>query len=123
MKCSPSARNCGQKWLPSSFVTGETGPPCAETRARPPGAAGNTITSLAFQEAPPKVATLLTMTCVSPLDARTFFRLLSAKKPIHRLSGDQNGVLAPSVPGNGCSCSALKERSHNCLVPVALSAT
>src|SRR5262245_46382814 len=122
MKCSPSPKNCGQRWLPSPFVTGETGPPCADTRDKPPSGA-NTITSLGFHVAPPYVVTLLATICVSPLETRTFFSVLPTKKPIHWLSGDQNGVLAASVPGNRCSCSESRARSQSCLVPVASSPT
>ena len=86
-----------------AVVAGETGPPCADTRDNPAGPAANTITSLAFHAAPPLVCTLVATTWVSPVDTRTFFKLFAAKNPIHWLSGDQNGVFAPSVPGIGCS--------------------
>ena len=34
---------------------------------------------------------------------REFFNIPSAKKPIQRLSGDQNGSWASSVPANWCA--------------------
>jgi len=65
-----------------------------------------TDASLAFHAAPPLVCTLVATTWVSPVDTRTFFKLFAAKNPIHWLSGDQNGVFAPSVPGIACSSSS-----------------
>src|SRR5262249_34882849 len=35
------------------------------------------------------------------------------KKPIERLSGDQNGYNAPSVPASGCAVTEFNGRSHN----------
>src|SRR4051794_23168267 len=111
MKGSPSPRNCGQKWLPSlEVVAADTGPPLADTRNKPPGPVMNTITSSAFHVAPPLVCTFAATTCVRALDTRVFFKVLAAKNPIHWPSGDQNGVLAPSVPGIACSsCESKKE--------------
>ena len=118
MKCVPSARNCGQKWLPSvAVVAAVTGPPWAETRDSPPGPVVNTMTSRAPHAAPPLVWTLAATICVSPLDTRIFLRLLAAKKPIHSPSADQNGVFAPSVPGSACSTCVYKERSRSCSLP------
>src|SRR3954466_7788527 len=123
MKWSPSPRNCGQKWLPSlEVVAADTGPPLADTRNKPPGPVMKTITSSAFHVAPPLVCTFGATTCVRALDTRVFFKVLAAKNPIHWPSGDQNGVLAPSVPGIACSSCEYNERSHNCSVPSALAA-
>ena len=114
MKWCPSPRNCGQKWLPSlAVVAADTGPPCADTRDRPPGPVVNRITSWALHVAPPFVCTFVATTWMSPLDTRIFFKLLAEKNPIHSLSGDQNGVFPPSVPGRGCSTCEYRERSHN----------
>src|SRR5262245_28821332 len=38
----------------------------------------------------------------------------SAKNPIDRLSGDQKGAVAPSVPGNGRADDESMDRTHNC---------
>src|SRR5262245_22212625 len=43
--------------------------------------------------------------------------LLSAKKPIERLSGDQNGYDAPSVPGRGRIVTASSGRDQSCVLP------
>jgi hypothetical protein len=40
------------------------------------------------------------------------FNLPSAKKPIVRLSGDQNGWVASSVPGRGWAAVVLSARTH-----------
>ena len=41
------------------------------------------------------------------------FSLLSAKNPMDRLSGDQNGRDARSVPANGRADGESSDRSHN----------
>ena len=43
----------------------------------------------------------------------TVFNFPPAKKPRERLSGDQNGDAAPSVPGMAEASLALRERVHN----------
>ena len=45
----------------------------------------------------------------------TFFSLPSAKNPMNRLSGDQNGKVPPSVPGIGLAASA-RDRSQPDLI-------
>ncbi|MDQ3347406.1 MAG: hypothetical protein M3545_05510 [Acidobacteriota bacterium] len=50
------------------------------------------------------------------------FSLLSAKKPMDRLSGDQNGDAARSVPGSGRADEESSDRSHNCAWPPDLAA-
>ena len=42
-----------------------------------------------------------------------------AKKPSERLSGDQNGNIASSVPGNGAATSESSGRTHSCNLPAA----
>ncbi len=41
------------------------------------------------------------------------FSLPSAKNPTDKLSGDQKGYLAPSVPASGCAETESSGRSHN----------
>jgi hypothetical protein len=41
------------------------------------------------------------------------FSLVPAKNPIDRLSGDQNGDVARSVPANGLANVESSRRSHN----------
>ncbi len=40
------------------------------------------------------------------------FSAPAAKKPMERLSGDQNGNRAPSVPASGCAVVVASDRSH-----------
>lgn len=46
-----------------------------------------------------------------------FFSLPGTKKPTDRLSGDQNGNVAPSVPSSGWAVSAESGRTHSSLLP------
>src|SRR5437870_5884976 len=41
--------------------------------------------------------------------------LLSAKNPMDRLLGDQNGYVAPSVPGRACAFTESSARKNNCV--------
>ena len=43
----------------------------------------------------------------------TRYSMPFAKKPIEWLSGDQNGNIAPSVPGTGSADPVINERSHS----------
>ena len=44
-----------------------------------------------------------------------------AKKPMNRLSGDQNGDTAPSVPASGCAVSDPSERIQSCCWPLVVA--
>lgn len=83
------------------------------------------MTPLVFHVAPvtDNDRTPLTIVCGVPDESRTFRRLLSAKNPIHSLSADQNGLLAPSVPAITCARSDAHERSQSCRVPFPLTPT
>src|SRR5688572_32634426 len=59
----------------------------------------------------PEIALASDWTDPSPTSIR--FSLPSAKKPTDRLSGDQNGSWAPSVPARGRTVTESIERSHN----------
>ena len=48
-----------------------------------------------------------------PPDTSMVLSWPSAKKPTNRLSGDQKGSDAPSVPESGCAESASCSRTHN----------
>src|SRR5688500_4950964 len=101
--CRPSGRNCAENAL--SIFNGVSGPPVARTRVNEPTKLGKTMSSWALHDAPENVVdTSWAMVCARPVEMRTFFKLFAAKNAIHSLSGDQNGVLAPSVPGRSlCS--------------------
>src|SRR5215467_1043485 len=67
-----------------------------------------------------------TNTC--PPVTSTFFNWLreeppKQKKPSQRLSADQNGNQAPSVPGSSLSAGESSERTHNMVLPAVSSAT
>src|ERR1700730_16527280 len=48
----------------------------------------------------------------APLLGSTLFSLDAWKKPTWRLSGDQNGHVAPSVPVSCCAVAAARDRIH-----------
>src|SRR5262245_22371275 len=120
MKCRPSGRNCGNRWLAcpvSSRVTTTGSPPAAGTFERgltPVGA--NKMVPSRFQ-APPDPATALASTCGAPPTISTRFSLLSAKNPTEALSGDQNGYLAPSVPASGRAATESSGRTQSSDLP------
>src|SRR5262245_64351145 len=57
-----------------------------------------------------------------PLSKAMVFSWPSAKKPTDRLSGDQNGKDALSVPGSARGATASKLRSHSCDFPFEVAA-
>src|SRR6266850_3011319 len=58
-----------------------------------------------------------------PPCASTFLSLASAKKAMVRLSGDQNGKEAPSVPSRGRADRESSDRTHRSSFPSGLRAT
>ena len=62
----------------------------------------NTITPSRLH-VPLPASSALASACVDPSAMSIRFSLPSAKNPMDRLSGDQKGFIAPSVPGNGCT--------------------
>src|SRR4029077_10609526 len=58
-----------------------------------------------------------------PPETSIFLSFPPAKKPRKRLSGDQKGDEAPSVPAIACAVSASSERTHRRFLPSALLAT
>ncbi len=55
----------------------------------------------------------------SRLRGRSSFSLPSAKNPRERLSGDQKGKIAPSVPGSACASSEFMGRTQSAVLPSA----
>src|SRR5262245_16361255 len=78
------------------------------------------MTPSRFQDPPTPSASQSVRDGPPPLSMR--FNFLSAKKPIERPSGDQNGEKASSVPGSGCAESSVRERIQSCddLPPIGL---
>src|SRR5262249_24369306 len=107
-------RNEGQKCASSCLeqsncVTALACRPVAETRYRAaPGPAPKRITPSRLQVAPPGFgASPIICAGAAPPGAptSTFFSLRVLQNPIKRLSGDQKGSNAPSVPVNGWALS------------------
>src|SRR5262244_1287951 len=69
-----------------------------------------------FQE-PPRGTAAMHNVRTGPPVASTLFNLPPAKKPMKRLSGDQKGSCASSVPTRGCALTASSGRTHNRLFP------
>ena len=86
-------------------------PPSAETRCNAPVDDGAKTITLSRFHVPPRPNSASHTTIAGPPSMRILLSLPSAKKPIERLSGDQNGNVASSVPGRTCASTALK-RSH-----------
>ncbi len=91
MRASPLPRPCENRMTPSAFQL----PP------KPP------LTGVSVSGAPPPTSSRLRASIV--------------KNPIDRLSGDQNGNEAPSVPGRGCAVVAAKARSNRRDTPLLVS--
>src|SRR5262245_43794765 len=90
-------------------------PPTADAGTRtipllPAGA--NTITPSGLQE-PPRPSGALAKSWMDPLSTWIRFSLPPAKKPSHRLSGDQNGSWASSVPGSGRAVTTSSDRTQS----------
>src|SRR5437016_4609872 len=73
-----------------------------------------------FQE-PPNTAALLHTICGAPPDNSIFLSFPSAEKQRERLSGDQKGQDAPSVPGSGEASSESSGRTHSRRFPSELA--
>src|SRR4029450_8241315 len=58
-----------------------------------------------------------------PLATAIFLSLPWAKNPTDRLSGDQNGDLAPSVPASACAASVSSDRVQTSVALDAFRAT
>ena len=86
----------------STVVTGEGVPPLADTCEIPElYDSAATIVPSWFQLPPrPSVESQIVTGEAPPTSIR--FNLSCVKKAIERLSGDQKGNTAPSVPGTGC---------------------
>src|SRR5262245_15183212 len=63
--------------------------------------------------APPRGLPAFASVCTAPPSISIRLSLPSAKNPSDRLSGDQKGKVAPSVPGSGRAERESRGRSHN----------
>src|SRR5262249_51996638 len=67
----------------------------------------------AFHVPPERISAVLLTTRTGPPEYSTRLSLPSAKKAISRLSADQNGLIAPSVPGNSRGSGEPSERTQS----------
>src|SRR3970282_956684 len=99
------------------------GPRFAETCERPdPVVAENTMVSSAPQ-LPPRPTGASHNVMGAPPEVETFLSWPSAKKAIHRLSGEKNGVVAFRVPAMALASTALVGRRNNSIGPPPRDAT
>jgi hypothetical protein len=106
----------------SSLVSAAGAPPAAGTLQRLPLKFGaKTIVPSRFQ-LPPRPSTASQIVSAGPPEASIFFNFPLAKKPILRLSGDQNKLLAPSVPARGWAVSAPRGRTQRTVLPAGSAA-
>src|SRR5215831_176285 len=90
-------------------VTGCGTPPADETRYNGPGPFdAKTMVPPAFH-VPVFPEGASHTTCEATPETSIALSFRAAKKPTERLSGDQNGEEAPSVPGRGRSANASNE--------------
>ena len=103
-------------------VTATGRPPLALTRYKGSVAERvNTMVPSAFH-VPPRVLKGASATaCTSPLATSIRFNWPREKNPTDRLSGDQKGLLPPSVPGSGRAASESSVRSHSWMVPFTVA--
>src|SRR5262252_8543285 len=80
------------------------------------------ITPSRFQ-VPPRFAGASQIVWGGPPEASIFLSFPSAKKPMKRLSGDQNGKEGFSVPGSGCMRSESSDRIQRRFLPEGSRAT
>src|SRR5262245_32435228 len=80
------------------------------------------MTPCALQVPPRGVLESSTIVCTGPPAAATRFMRLRVKNSSDRLSGDQNGNAAPSVPASARAVKLLIGRSHNTAFPLVSAA-
>ncbi len=109
---------CEVSWrAESSTVTAVTGPPLAEMRCTALPGVGTNRMSPFFPQAPPRLHWMSHSFTGRPSPTGTFIRLAGSpvvKKPIQRLSGDQNGWSARSVSGIMRAAGESSARTHRC---------
>jgi hypothetical protein len=97
-------------------------PPADDTRNSPPTTVGANMMVPSLLQVPPAPMGAVANVCVMPPSMLMRFNLPSAKKPIALLSGDQNGLVARSVPFSGWAVAAESERTHNRDTPSSMAA-
>src|ERR1044071_10199761 len=127
MKCFPSGRNHGQRWVVclvwSITVAGEVLPSCTFTFSRKLRKSGENTIVLSAPQLPPRELIASATTVICPPVAEMVLSFLLAKNPMLRPSGDQKGCAAFSVPSSGCAESLESTRTHNIWLLFAEPAT
>ena len=113
----PSGSHSGKRWDPSWRVMSLSvnvvvPPPEKDTRRMPEGPVPARIVP-SGPHAPPRGSGTPVISNAGPPTALTLLSFPSAKNPTDKLSGDQNGRSAPSVPGIACAVPVSKRRSHS----------
>src|ERR1039457_6539042 len=124
-KCLSSGRNLGsaKNLLGSPAMTGSGLPPAPVTLYTPLVASGtNRMVPSRFQLPPASFRPLSATTTAGPPGASMDFSLPPAKNPSVRLSADQNGSAAPSVPGKARAASESRERTQSMVFPLSSAA-
>src|SRR2546427_4037142 len=100
----------------SIVVTGWAAPPDSETRLMVLGAilGVNSRTPSRLQAPPVLVDGASVRVWAGPPDIAIFFSFPSAKKATNRLSGDQKGRAALSVPGTAWAVGEFRARIQSC---------
>src|ERR1022692_4234375 len=75
-----------------------------------------------LQEAPRDTPGRSQTFCGGPPEISISSRLLPTVNPMRRLSGDQKGSAAPSVPAKGRASIASRSRTHSCVCPSCIVA-
>ncbi len=104
-------------WLPCEAPT------CTLRKPSLRGPDAKTIVLSRFQLPLPKYPGASVTICGVPTAASTIFSFPRAKNARDRLSGDQNGACAPSVPDSGCALVSASGRVQSCCRPSADKAT
>src|SRR5207248_11513330 len=124
-KRRPSGKKKGQRWefsplALSRVVAGRGLPPDAGTCCRGPAFGENKIIPATLQ-LPPRNEVVSQMIPGGPPAMSTRLSLPCAKKATERLSGDQKGYRAPSVPASSLPERESNGRSQSLSVPCSVT--
>jgi len=104
----------GENLSPGASVVALAGvPPSAGTRWMPVPPSNKMPPAALHVTVPSGAAPMSAIVRGSPPTIATRLSSLPERKPTSRLSGDQNGIVAPSVPGSGRASNAPRERMYS----------
>src|SRR4051812_34848658 len=99
------------------MVAGAGAPPDADTRERPPLPLAYRIVPSGAHVPPKTSVKLSTTTWAPPPAAGIFLNCFGEKNAIQRLSGDQKGSIAFSVPAKACGAGSASGRTQSSGLP------